>query len=224
MPLSSLKAAPRNRGQTRLKHDAILDAATVVFLNGGYAQASMDAIALEAGVSKATVYSHFGGKEALFGAIIEAQCRELMSPLLITDLREGNPEDTLRAVADRFMELVMSETALALYRVVMAEAPRFPLLAQAFYENGPARAITSLAAYLSEQADLGRLGISDPATAAEQFFSLLTGYLHVRTVLGIAPSPGAPDLSQHIADTVDIFLRACGHRAGAARAGPGQSA
>lgn len=194
----------------RRKRHEILDAATKVFLRSGYAGASMDEITRTAGVSKATVYSHFAGKEALFGAIIEARCRDLISPLFSGETEREDPEQVLRSVAGRFMDLVLSETALALYRVVMAEAPRFPELARAFYDNGPARAIASLAGYLSGEAERGRLRISAPATAAEQFLGLLTGYLHVRTVLGIAPSPPAPQRAVHIDETVDMFLRAYG--------------
>jgi len=208
MPRATAGADQRPHGRAGLKRNAILDAATDIFLSTGYAAASMDAISQAAGVSKATVYNHFVGKEALFGAIIEAQCQTLLSPLMTSGIRTREPNVALRAIADRFIELVMSETALALYRVVMAEAPRFPELAHVFYDNGPAQAISGLAAYLSEQSDLGRLDISDATTAAEQFLSLLTGYPHVRTILGVTPSPRAQEISRHIASTVDVFLRA----------------
>ncbi len=194
--------------RSRKKRDEIIRAATKVFLAAGYNGASMDAITRESGVSKATIYSHFASKEALFGAIIREQCGNLMRPILQASARADTPEGTLRTISESFMTLMMSEIALALYRVAMAEAPRFPELARTFYKNGPEYAIHGLAGYLKEQAKLGRLDIPDAIVAAEQFFSLLTGYLHVRTVLGVTPSPDLPDMTEHIDCTIDTFLRA----------------
>ncbi len=199
---------PHRQRRARHKREAILEAATRVFLEAGYAGASMDAITREAGVSKATVYSHFAGKEALFGAIVEARSRDVLAPLLTTEIRSNEPAATLRAVGNRFLDLIMDGSALALHRLVIAEAVRFPELARVFYENGPERAIRSLASYLSEQAALGRLAIRDPIGAAEQFFSLLSGYVQARALLGIAPRSDGPDLKGHVSNAVETFLRA----------------
>ena len=73
------------------KRDAILEAAARVFFESGYAAASMDEIAREAGVSKQTVYSHFGAKEALFGAFIRDNCERLLEPILAPEIRAKGP-------------------------------------------------------------------------------------------------------------------------------------
>ncbi len=202
----------RRMPRSMAKRKAILAAATEMFLELGFGAASMDLIAKRAGVSKATVYKHFRGKEALFGAIIEARCRQLMAPLLTPEMRPNGLEATLLATANGFMDLLMDPAALALYRVVVAEAPRFPELARAFYENGPKRAIGSLADYLSREAAAGYFDIADPVRAAEQFFSLTSGYVHMRALLGIdVPRRGA-DVQEHVRRAVDTFLRAYGAR------------
>ncbi len=202
------KQSARGRPRSEEKRSAVLDAATEIFLERGFGAASMDAVAQRAGVSKATVYKHFGSKEQLFGAIVEARCRELLAPLVIPEIRENDPQSTLRAIAERFMDLILDDRALAFYRVVIAQSVRFPELARAFYENGPGRAIKSLADYLAEENARGRLAVSDPIRAAEQFFSLLSGYVHVRALLGMEPYRQAPDLDGHIAGAVETFLRA----------------
>ena len=64
----------RNEAPTGGKAESILAAAKRMFLESGFGAVSMDAIAREAGVSKATVYAHFAGKEELFGAVIGREC------------------------------------------------------------------------------------------------------------------------------------------------------
>ncbi len=209
MPNPKKSPTPRQqRGQRTAAR--ILDAATEVFMRAGFAGASMDAITRTAGVSKATVYSHFPSKELLFGAIVRTRCAELLAPLRDADVPKRRPEVALAEIARGFVDLVMSEPALALYRVVLAEAPRFPELARVFYENGPAQAIASLAAYLEQEAERGRLDIADPVTAAEQFFNLLTGYPQMRALLGIERTPGRAKLDRHVKRTLAMFLRAYG--------------
>src|SRR3546814_6944716 len=81
------------------KHEAILEAATRVILEQGYAAASMDTIAQEAGVSKQTVHNHFGSKEALFNAIIRDRCHAFLDSLVPPDLGAQNNEEAMTAIA-----------------------------------------------------------------------------------------------------------------------------
>ena len=192
--------------QSELKRDAILTAAVDVFLGCGFGAASMDSIAQRAGVSKATVYSHFGNKEKLFGAIIKAQCHELLIPLQTADIASTDLELTLRKIADHFMSLVINKAILALYRVVISEASRFPELARAFYKNGPEQTTRNFAHYLAEQAAHGDLEISDPMRAAEQFFSLLSGHVHIRALLGVESGNEVEEMSNHITAAIETFL------------------
>ena len=189
-----------------MKRSVILKAATEVFLDVGFGAASMDVITKKAGVSKPTVYNHFGNKEKLFGAIIREQCHDLLFSLEDSEVPSNELELTLRKTAEHFLGLVMSEPILALYRVVIAEASRFPELAHVFYENGPEQTTENFAHYLCEQSEEGKLDISDYMRAAEQFFSLLSGHVHIRALLGIEPHNEA-EMENHINDTVDIFLQ-----------------
>ncbi len=194
--------------QREVKRKAILTAAKELFLHDGFGAASMDAITQKAGVSKPTVYNHFGNKESLFGAIIKDQCHDLLASLKESEAPSNDLELTLRKTAEHFQGLIMSEPILALYRVVMAEAPRFPELAHVFYENGPGQTTENFANYLSEQSKHGKLDIPDPTRAAEQFFSLLSGHVHMRALLGIKSPGDSSKLEDHIANTIETFLRA----------------
>src|SRR5258705_7717365 len=129
------------------KAGKILEAARRVFMTDGYGAASMDAIAKAAGVSKATVYAHFSGKDQLFAAIIAQQCR-VHSAIPTLDDERAAPEETLRALGRKFADLVLSPEVLDLYRIVVSETARFPELGRTLYETGPKRGIGRLAEYL----------------------------------------------------------------------------
>lgn len=194
-------------GRGRDRRRAILEAARRLFLDRGYAGTSMEAIAAAAGVSKATLYSHFTGKEALFGAIVEERCRNLLAPLEAAANGDAAITDRLRRFAARFTELVTEPEAVALYRLVLAEAPRFPELARTFHACGPERAMARLAEVLA--ATEGReIVAGDPRAAAELFFTLLVGPWHTRVLLGLE-RPDAATLAQRAEQAVRRFLRLC---------------
>ncbi|MCH7551379.1 MAG: TetR/AcrR family transcriptional regulator [Proteobacteria bacterium] len=190
------------------KHLLIVEAATRVFLDFGYGAASMDAIAAEAGVSKQTVYSHFGAKEALFEAIIEVKCDELMAPGSLKLVPGQDHAETLAGVARRFLTTVLADPNSALFRVVIAESVRFPELAEAFYRAGPTTATETLAGYLAELGGQGVLAIADATASAKLFFAMLRGDLYMRRLLGLTPEPPAADIEAVVDEAVTAFLAA----------------
>jgi len=184
----------------------ILAAATRLFLERGYARTSMEAIAGAAGVSKATLYAHFRGKEELFAAIVEARIARL-AEALDEDGGEPVPAERLRRFAHRFVGLVADPESLALYRLVIAEGDRFPALARIFWERGPARARAMTERILGEL----RSWPDDASRrlAAERLLALLLGPWLVRTLIGLE-RPDARFLDRWAAEGVEVFLRACG--------------
>jgi TetR/AcrR family transcriptional repressor of mexJK operon len=205
--------APRTVAERRAstKHDDILRAATEAFLEAGYERASMDEIAAKAAVSKATVYSHFGNKEALFEAIIRELCQRLVTPLRLGDSARADPAATLTAFARSYVEVLLHPASLALHRLLVAEATRNPDLAGSSYRAGGAQAVQGLAEYLAQETAKGTLAVADPTTAAEQLFGMLSGHLQIRALLHVEPRPAPDVLDRFVATAVDAFLRA--HRA-----------
>lgn len=189
------------------KREVILEAAKKVFLEVGFGAASMDAIANAAKVSKQTVYNHFGSKEDLFAAMVRGTC-DTMTLALAEAARDGNPEKTLRAIAQRFMNMTFSEDKLAMHRILMAEVPRFPDLGRIFYQSGPAVIRRFLADYFREQTRRGTLKVSNPQITAEQFISMVTS-CRIRSELGVEPVPDEKEREQYIQNAVDLLLRAC---------------
>ncbi len=112
------------------------------------------------------------------------------------------------AIGRNFLELVLPAKARALYRIVIAEAPRFPELGRAFYASGPAVVPARLADYLGTADGRGTLRVEDPRLAAEQFIAMLMGPLHMRHLLGLTAVFGDRDPEQVVEAAVTTFLAA----------------
>jgi TetR/AcrR family transcriptional repressor of mexJK operon len=195
-----------------VKERQILAAARKVFMEEGYGAASMDAIARQAAVSKATLYAHFEGKDALFAALVVSECRRLSDQIGPRALDEPDIRDALLQVAQDFNNLLCSGDGLTMYRIVVAEAPRFPELGRIFYDSGPRGMIDRIADMLRRAADRGLLKLPDPRIAAIQFISLIRGELHLTRVLGLKAASKYP--AEYIEAGVDLFLAGygCGKR------------
>lgn len=202
------RAAAGDRPAPMGKRRAIAEAAARVFLEVGYGAASMDAIAAAAGVSKQTVYSHFGAKDALFAAIVEGRCADLMAPVVLPAAPGRDPEPVLTEIARRFVDAVLTPANMALFRSVIAESARFPELAKAFYRAGPATATESLAAYLTGLDRAGTLAVRDATESARLFFAMLRGDFYVRCLLGLGPKATAAEKEAQVRQAVAAFVKA----------------
>lgn len=201
---------PRTVAERRAstKHDDILRAATEAFFEAGYERASMDEIAAKAAVSKATVYSHFRNKKALFEAIVRELCQRLVTPLRLGESDRADPAETLTAFARSYIEVLLDPASLALHRLLVAEATRNPDLAGASYRAGGAQALRGLAEYLAQETAKGTLAVEDATLAAEQLFGMLNGHLQVRALLHVEPRPSPETLDRFISTAITAFLRA----------------
>ncbi len=189
------------------KREAIIKAAARVFMASGYGAASMDQIASEAGVSKQTVYSHFGAKEALFEAIIHGKCEALTGRDGVTLNRTEDPETILFDTALSFLRLVLAPESITLYRTILAECVRFPELASAFYRSGPRSACDRLAVYLESIHGQSGLAFNTPTASAELFFAMLRGDLYTRCLLALHDNTDEDEITRQARDIVQAFLR-----------------
>jgi TetR/AcrR family transcriptional repressor of mexJK operon len=223
-PASSPPDAGRSAGPGRPKdlgkRAAILDAAKRLFTTHGFDGVSMDQIATEAGVSKLTVYSHFGDKESLFGAAIRAKCEEqLPAELFLVGGLEGNLREQLTAIARAFFTLVTSEEAVAIHRMMMMPGTGEAHVRELFWQAGPRRVKEGFAAFLRDEVAQGALDIPDIERAASQFFCLIKGEVHMQLLCGLCCTPAPEAVDAHVQATVDLFLRAYGSPRHAADAG-----
>ncbi|MFE7190519.1 TetR/AcrR family transcriptional regulator [Kitasatospora sp. NPDC057541] len=191
------------------KRQAIIDAALTEFLAEGYSAASMDTITGRSGVSKATIYKHFGSKERLFLAVVGG-----VLPKTYADLTP--PARTLADAPDLRTALVRHATALArillrpevmlLRRLVIGEIDRFPQLGQLWYRvtydmnNGP------LVDLLTELTDSGALHVSDPKLAVQQLVASTVGIPQLVYTFSPATPVDEAELARVIGAGVDLFL------------------
>lgn len=169
------------------KRQAILDAAAELFADEGYERASIDAIATKAGVSKPTVYSHFGNKEQLFRESLAESARQIneQSYAAAIALDVGPKwERSLREVAIDLVECQRSTCASSLQRQLYAEINRDPEVFTIVRSRGAEPMIEALAGRLAMLANAGHLKIDDPRLAAKQFFALIGAEMAELTVLG----------------------------------------
>ncbi|MFG1348335.1 TetR/AcrR family transcriptional regulator [Xanthobacter autotrophicus] len=181
-------------------------AARSLFLEKGYEGTSMDAVAAAAPVSKRTLYQHFPGKADLFGAVIdEAWSHFTRAPIIPTEAN-GDPRAVLRAYVGRLTEHWARPDVIPLLRLVIAEAPRFPELSQAYFAAGKEPAVKGLAAYLAALIAEGRLRAGrDPQLMAAQFLGAIKEPLFWPRVLGV---PVAFDAAEAVERAIDGVLEA----------------
>jgi AcrR family transcriptional regulator len=194
------------------KRRAIIDAATAAFLEHGFRGTSMDAVAAAGGVSKQTVYQHFGDKTRLFRELIAATVQEASDPVYDEVQRLANSGDLdsdLRDLARRLLRLVLQPTVMRLRRLVIAEARQFPDLGQAFYELGPGRTIAALADTFAELNRQGRLRAPDATLAATQFnWLVMAAPLNQAMLLGHDEPPTTRQINKWADTGVRTFLAA----------------
>ncbi|MGN6111781.1 MAG: TetR/AcrR family transcriptional regulator [Luteimonas sp.] len=205
-------AATPGRPKDLGKGNAILEAARKLFTAQGFDAASMDQIAAAAGVSKLTVYSHFGDKEALFAAVVKSYCEQQL-PTALFDAQPDVPlRERLLQVARAFFGMISAPEALAGHRILcsprMADSP----LPRMFWEAGPERVQAGFAELLRRRVATGELEIDDVPRASAQFFTLLKGEPHARMVFGCCAGMARREAERHVEATVDMFLRAYGRR------------
>ena len=189
------------------KAEAVLAAAERAFLEHGFGAVSMDTIAREAGVSKATVYAHFANKEQLFGAVIAAVSQRF-GGFSALELDSGDIERSLKTMARRFLDLILSPESIAVNRIVIGEVTRFPVLGSVFWEAGPARVRTEVEGFLRRAGEAGSLTVPDARLAAEQFVSLVRGEIHLLRLLRLGADGDPASLTVAAESAVATFLRA----------------
>jgi TetR/AcrR family transcriptional regulator, mexJK operon transcriptional repressor len=191
------------------KRRAILSAASALFMAQGYEAVSMDAVARAAGVSKATLYAHFGAKDRLFASIVHEACDTLRHSSIGSFEAAGLPlREALLRLGRQWLRFMLNDTAIAVRRTVIAEGPKFPELARAFYDNGPRLTRVWLGGWIAGEMARGRIRRADPDRAADQFVSLVMAEVVLRVTLGLEPRPDDAELEQQIEAAVDTFHRA----------------
>jgi TetR/AcrR family transcriptional regulator, mexJK operon transcriptional repressor len=207
-----MEVIERSEALASSKAESILAAAKRAFLAAGFTAVSMDAIAREAGVSKATVYAHFAGKEELFGAVIGRECERYFARVAGNELDPLDVRASLTVLGTRFLYLVLSPDGIALHRIILAEVTRLPALGEVFWRAGPERQRLQIEAFLRSATAAGALSLSDTRLAAEQFVSLVRSDIQLRHLLRLEQHDAEQAVSSAVEAAVATFMRAFASR------------
>lgn len=202
----------RPAGGSEQKRTAIVEAALRLFLRDGFERVSVDAIAAEAGVSKRTIYNHYGDKESLFLSVIEDTFNSMIGAFVglmdkyLTDLPDDGVEDGIISFSREIALLaVRLPDRSAIIRLMMAEAPHFPaLMAVQMRPRGITSAIADRLARLDAR---GLLDVPEPQDAASHLFALTMGQLNNRSMYG-AIKLSEDEVTRMATSGARAFLRA----------------
>lgn len=188
------------------KFDQVLDGARKVFMTDGYEGASVDTIAREAGVSKATLYSYFPDKKKLFAEVASSECR-LQADAASAHVDMSQPPAVVLPQAGRhLLNFFLSEFGQRIFRICVAESDRFPELGRQFYDSGPKMVETALTCYFDMAIARGELAIDDKTLAAHQFAELCKAMLFPRIMFGVQVAFDQAEIDRVITGATQMFL------------------
>lgn len=173
------------RVKTEAKRQSILAIAGPMFLEEGFGEVSMSAVAARIGGSKSTLYNYFSSKEALFTAFVVEAGRKRFSELAGVELSSRGPHAALVELGTLFLELLLSPEIVSINRLVVAEAVRIPQVGKIFYENGPQKVSAEFERVFGLLSGRGLIPADLVPLAAKQFKSLCESDTYERCLWGI---------------------------------------
>lgn len=201
--------------KTRLDRDArrelILDVAQGVFLEEGFANASMSTIAARLGGSKGTLYNYFKSKDDLFNAYVERRCL-WQDEIFAAPMDDEAPDETLGRIGRAYLTRVLTDFNLRNFRLIASEAERAPEIGLTFYDAGPRKGAERVAELLAGMAAAGHLDLDDPLDAAHQFLGLVQNRYFKARLCNAIPELTRKQIEDEAALATRTFLRAFGKR------------
>lgn len=196
--------------RTEARRQAIIEAADALFQEAGYDGASMNEVAKRWGGSKVTLYGYFPSKEALFVAVVQScatgHLADATQELSTAPMGRAGLESALEHFGERMLGVLANDkSALAVYRMVVAEAGRSDV-GQLFYDAGPRTSVETLAAVLAGAMERGDIRQADPKVTAQQFLSLLTAEVDVRLYQRAPPPLSPQEIRQVVKRATDMFF------------------
>ncbi|MFU8776529.1 MAG: TetR/AcrR family transcriptional regulator [Roseovarius sp.] len=188
------------------KFDQVLEGARKVFMRDGFEGASVDEIAREAQVSKATLYSYFPDKRLLFSEVARHECNRQAEEAMEVIAKGATIEHVLHEAATRIVRFFLSDFGQQVFRICVSESHRFPELGQRFYASGPGLVRERLSKVLWPYVDAGILRIDDMDLAANQFGELCKGDLFIRSLCGMCKEVSEAEIERVVNGAVEMFL------------------
>ena len=211
-PIRSVFLRKKGRPSNAMAGDVderILDAATAMFLQNGFGGTSLERIAEAAGAGKATLYSRYSGKEALFSAVVTRNCERSLR-LVFEAPQSASLAQRLVSVTQTLVTRLLSDEVIGLIRMVVADAPRFPSLAKLTSDAGRSRAIEAVATMIAEHAGrtLDSSAKQNSRALATQILDAIVSPLLMRALMGESLDEVRDDIRTHVKQTIALFVAA----------------
>ncbi len=201
------------RPRAQVKREQILSGAKKVFLREGFAAASTDVIAREAGVSKRTLYAYYPSKEGLFEDVLRELTIENPQTRVLETVRQVDPKsreelrEMLAGLGKKIISTMMEPAYLALLRTIIADSHRFPQLSEIFRSTVPERGIREGTALIQRSQQNGVAVEGDPEVMVRMFMGPLLSYAMVDGLFRPEGDP-RPPTTEKIEQIVDLYLKA----------------
>lgn len=188
------------------KREAIIKAASQMFFDVGFAATAIEQVASKAGVSKVTVYNHFGDKRGLFVATVEHECTKMRDYFTLDLDAPGDLRDRLLHLGEAMTAFLARPEMTRFELRIAAETEHAPEIGRSFLDAGPRNMRSNFVEMLRLEVAAGRLQIEDLALAAEQFVSMCKGFGDLERRFGATNDPERTQ--ERIEGAVDVFLKA----------------
>jgi TetR/AcrR family transcriptional regulator, mexJK operon transcriptional repressor len=204
------------RQEAERRHGVLLNTAIRLFLERGLDAVSIDEIAKQSAVAKRFIYGRYRDKSELFVAAIEHAVADRLDALHAFRLPHGRVESALLAFGRMLLDIALQPETLALQRLFISSAPRFPDLAKLFIARNRHRFVGEIERVLVHYADKGELELAASQLMAEQFFISVAGIPQRGALLGWRETP--QEQERRLRTAVRLFLDGCRARRGVQRA------
>jgi TetR/AcrR family transcriptional repressor of mexJK operon len=206
------------RQEAERRHAVLLETAIRLFLEHGLDAVSIDEIAKQSAVAKRFIYGRYRDKSELFVAAIEHAFADRLDVLHAFKLPHGRAASGLLAFGRMLVDIALQPEAVALHRLFISSAPRFPDLAKLFIHRNRRRFTGEIERVLAHYADKGEIELAAPQLMAEQFFISVAGIPQRAALLGWRETP--QERERRLRTAIHLFLDGCrapGDRSKAAR-------
>lgn len=195
------------REQNRIERERrFLQAALKVFSETGYSGATMDAVAIEAGLSKPTLYQYFDSKEALFSAMLNGE-RDFMLEFFQRPSGKGMVADLFGFAWD-YADTVLRPDLLSLARLIIGEVQRFPEIGRTYQQSGPDRLLRGIMDYLDGRRAAGDLAFEDAELAAQDLWGLILSAPRTRALYIPDELLSHAEIARYVNNGLRVFLKA----------------
>lgn len=204
----------RCRGRPQRRPDSetrqiIYEAARHEFADNGFASTSVEAVARRAGVSTKTLYRLIPNKAALFEGMVSDRLDTFVSEVNLHAADHTDIQEALSAALMACADLALDKEVIALQRMILQEAGKFPEVAGMFYANAIHRTTIALADWLRTQQRRGLIALEDVEEAAGMLLGMVASAPRRAAMFGGVPLPSRPQIEARVRSCAALFLRGC---------------